>query len=64
MTVPWTTPMSPRGAVLIAAPVGLAYDGTAEPVAVATLVCSALAWVIMHWLSGAPPAPRAPASAG
>ncbi|MFC0813383.1 multidrug effflux MFS transporter [Paracoccus panacisoli] len=64
MTASVTASVSTLAAVLIAAPVGLAYDGTAEPVAVATLVCSALAWVIMHWLSGAPPAPRVQASAG
>ncbi len=37
-------------AVLIAAPVGLLYDGTALPVIVATLICSALAWLLMRRL--------------
>lgn len=37
-------------AVVIAAPVGLAYDGTAFPIAVATLICSALAWWLMRWM--------------
>lgn len=44
--------LSTLGAVLIAAPVGLAYDGTAMPVAVAALVCSALAWAIMGLMRG------------
>ena len=39
--------ISTLGAVAIAAPVGLAYDGTAVPVAAAAVVCSALAWLIM-----------------
>lgn len=39
--------LSTLGAVLIAAPVGLAYHGTAVPVVTAALVCSTLAWVIM-----------------
>ena len=38
---------STLGAVAIAAPVGLAYDGTAIPVATAAVVCSTLAWLIM-----------------
>lgn len=44
--------LSTLGAVLIAAPVGLAYDGTAMPVAVAALVCSALAWAMMGLMRG------------
>ena len=36
------------GAVLIAAPVGLAYDGTARPIILATLVCSGLALWLMR----------------
>ncbi len=42
-----TAALSTLAAVLIAAPVGLAYGGTAIPVTVATLVCSVLAWAIM-----------------
>lgn len=42
--------ISTLGAVVIAAPVGLAYDGTAIPVAAAAVVCSVLAWVIMGWM--------------
>ncbi|MBU3030537.1 multidrug effflux MFS transporter [Paracoccus sp. XHP0099] len=37
-------------ATLIAAPVGLLYDGTALPVIIATLICSALAWYLMGML--------------
>lgn len=44
--------LSTLGAVLIAAPVGLAYDGTAVPVAAAGLICSALAWAIMGLMRG------------
>lgn len=36
------------GAVLIAAPVGQLYDGTARPIILATLVCSALALWLMR----------------
>lgn len=42
-----TSALSTLAAVLIAAPVGLVYGGTAIPAAVATLACSALAWAIM-----------------
>lgn len=42
--------LSTLAAVLIAAPVGLLYDGTAVPAVVATLVCSALAWALMRGL--------------
>ncbi|MCF3973914.1 multidrug effflux MFS transporter [Paracoccus salsus] len=38
-------------ATLIAAPVGLLYDGTALPVVTATLICSALAWFLMRYLA-------------
>ncbi len=38
-------------ATLIAAPVGLLYDGTAIPVIAATLVCSGLAWFLMRFLT-------------
>lgn len=43
--------ISTLGAVLIAAPVGLLYDGTALPVITATLICSGLAWMLMGRLS-------------
>lgn len=37
-------------ATLIAAPVGLLYDGTAVPVVTSTLICSGLAWALMRGL--------------
>ncbi|REF68611.1 DHA1 family bicyclomycin/chloramphenicol resistance-like MFS transporter [Paracoccus versutus] len=40
--------LSTLGAVLIAAPVGLLYDGTARPIVLATLVCSAVALMLMR----------------
>ena len=40
--------VSTIGSVLIAAPVGLAYDGTARPIIIATLVCSSLALWLMR----------------
>jgi len=40
--------ISTLGAVLIAAPVGLLYDGTARPIVLATLVCSGLALMLMR----------------
>lgn len=42
--------LSTIAATLIAAPVGLAYNGTAVPAITATLVCSALAWALMSRL--------------
>ncbi len=42
--------ISTLAAVLIAAPVGLLYNGTAIPAITATLVCSGLAWVLMRRL--------------
>lgn len=39
--------ISTLAAVLIAAPVGLLYNGTAIPAVTATLICSALAWRLM-----------------
>ena len=39
-----------RAATLIAAPVGLLYNGTAIPAIMATLICSALAWFLMGFL--------------
>ncbi|WP_225972662.1 multidrug effflux MFS transporter [Paracoccus jeotgali] len=47
MTASIVAALSSLGAVVIAAPVGLAFDGTARPIMLATLVCSALAWVLM-----------------
>ncbi|MFC3568627.1 multidrug effflux MFS transporter [Paracoccus simplex] len=40
--------VSTFGAVLIAAPVGLLFDGTARPIVLATLVCSGLAALLMR----------------
>ncbi|CAM3133487.1 multidrug effflux MFS transporter [Paracoccus nototheniae] len=42
--------ISTLAAVLIAAPVGLLYNGTAIPAITATLICSALAWALMRRL--------------
>ena len=42
--------LSTIAATLIAAPVGLLYDGTAVPAITATLICSALAWFLMTFL--------------
>ncbi|MBV0890497.1 multidrug effflux MFS transporter [Paracoccus sp. Z118] len=47
MTASVVSAISTIGAVAIAVPVGLAYDGSALPVALAALVCSALAWLLM-----------------
>ena len=35
-------------AVAIAAPIGLAFDGTLIPILIGTLACSALAWGLMR----------------
>lgn len=40
--------ISTIGAVLIAAPVGQLYDGTARPIMLATLICSGLAFLLMR----------------
>ncbi len=48
MTASVVTALSTVGAVIIAAPVGLAFNGTALPIVVATLVCSTLAWALMR----------------
>ncbi|WP_199259779.1 multidrug effflux MFS transporter [Paracoccus binzhouensis] len=40
--------VSTFGAVLIAAPVGLLFDGTARPIVLATLACSGLAALLMR----------------
>jgi len=42
--------VSTVGAVLIAAPIGLLFDGTALPIMLATLVCSGLALWLMRWV--------------
>ncbi|KEP71538.1 multidrug MFS transporter [Thioclava dalianensis] len=42
------TAISTVGAVLIAAPVGLAFNGTALPIVIATLICSTLAWFLIR----------------
>lgn len=42
------TAVSTVGAVLIAAPVGLLFNGTATPIVVATLICSAAAALLMR----------------
>ncbi len=47
MTASVVSALSTLGSVLIAAPVGLAYDGTVMPVAVAVLACSVVAWLVM-----------------
>lgn len=48
MTASVVTALSTVGAVIIAAPVGLAFDGTALPIVIATLSCSAIAWALMR----------------
>lgn len=50
MTASIVSAISTLAAVLIAAPVGLLYDGTALPVVVATLACSGLALWLMRFL--------------
>jgi DHA1 family bicyclomycin/chloramphenicol resistance-like MFS transporter len=42
------TAISTVGAVLIAAPVGLLFNGTALPIVIATLICSSLAWWLIR----------------
>ncbi|MFV0411599.1 MAG: multidrug effflux MFS transporter [Paracoccus sp. (in: a-proteobacteria)] len=51
MTASVVSALSSLGAVLIAAPVGMAYAGTPTPVMLATLICSAAAWLLMHLLN-------------
>ena len=48
MTASVVSALSTVGAVVIAAPVGLAFDGTALPIILATLICSTIAWVLMR----------------
>ncbi|WBU65420.1 multidrug effflux MFS transporter [Paracoccus aerodenitrificans] len=50
MTASIVAALSSLGAVAIATPVGLAYDGTPTPMMLAALICSGLAWVLMGWL--------------
>ncbi|WP_078550415.1 MULTISPECIES: multidrug effflux MFS transporter [unclassified Thioclava] len=40
--------ISTVGAVVIAAPVGLSFNGTALPMVIATLICSSLAWWLIR----------------
>jgi DHA1 family bicyclomycin/chloramphenicol resistance-like MFS transporter len=42
------TAISTVGAVLIAAPVGQLFNGTALPIVIATLTCSSLAWWLIR----------------
>lgn len=42
--------LSTFGAVMIAAPVGLLFDGTLRPMVIATLICSLLASILMKWI--------------
>ncbi|MCG6903057.1 MAG: multidrug effflux MFS transporter [Rhodobacter sp.] len=37
-------------AVVIAIPIGFAFDGTPLPLAIGILICSALGWVITRWI--------------
>lgn len=50
MTASIVSAVSTIAATLIAAPVGLLYNGTAIPVVTAALICSALAWYLMRHL--------------
>jgi MFS transporter, DHA1 family, multidrug resistance protein len=50
--------ISTVGAVFIAAPIGLAFDGTLVPLAAGTFVCSGLAWWLMRWAREADPEPK------
>ena len=45
-------------AVAIAAPIGLAFDGTAVPLMTGTLVCSGIAWALMRISRNWDPAPK------
>ncbi|WP_312531583.1 multidrug effflux MFS transporter [Paracoccus sp. (in: a-proteobacteria)] len=42
--------LSTFGAVVIAAPVGLMFDGSLRPMVAATLICSTLASILMRWV--------------
>lgn len=50
--------ISTVGAVFIAAPIGLAFDGTLLPLAAGTFVCSGLAWWLMRKSREADPEPK------
>lgn len=50
--------MATVGSVLIAIPIGLAFDGTVVPLAVGTFVCSSLAWWLMRKSREVDPEPR------
>ncbi|MFD1880985.1 multidrug effflux MFS transporter [Paracoccus pacificus] len=50
MTASIVSAFSTLGAILIAAPVGLMFNGTAIPVASAALICSSVAWLLMRQL--------------
>jgi DHA1 family bicyclomycin/chloramphenicol resistance-like MFS transporter len=50
--------ISTVGAVVIAVPIGLAFDGTIVPLAAGTFVCSGLAWWLMRKSREADPEPR------
>jgi len=45
-------------AVVIAAPIGLAFDGTLVPLTAGTLICSGLAWWLMRQSREADPEPK------
>jgi DHA1 family bicyclomycin/chloramphenicol resistance-like MFS transporter len=51
MTASLVAAISTILATLIAAPIGLFYNGTALPAMTATLVCSGLAWGLMRYLN-------------
>jgi DHA1 family bicyclomycin/chloramphenicol resistance-like MFS transporter len=48
LTASLVTALATVGSVLIAAPVGLAFDGTPVPVMAGAAICSALAWVLLR----------------
>ncbi|MDO5606084.1 MAG: multidrug effflux MFS transporter [Paracoccus sp. (in: a-proteobacteria)] len=47
MTASIVAALSSLGAVVIAAPVGMAYSGPPTPMILAALICSATAWILM-----------------
>ncbi|WBU61268.1 multidrug effflux MFS transporter [Paracoccus albus] len=47
MTASIVAALSALGAVLVAIPVGLAFDGTPTPIMLAALACSGTAWLLM-----------------
>lgn len=51
MTASLVSALSTMGAMLIGAPVGLLYDGTAVPVIAAAVICSGAAYLLMRRLS-------------